>query len=69
MSLRRELADRLKLYGHNGDIELVRLVQAVIWDDLREEFTEQVTDLPRDAEINDIVDAFDRAVQNLKGKK
>ena len=43
MTWKRELADRLKLYGHNGDIELVTLVEQVIWGDLREEFIRCLT--------------------------
>jgi hypothetical protein len=76
MNRRRELADRLRMYGHNGDVETIRLVQSVLWDDLREEFfrlLESDTPVPGGQRklmgMSRILDNFDQAVKNVKGQK
>jgi len=65
-----DLIEYLKGFGYRESDRVVELVQRAIWDDLREEFLRLLSEGHRSTgEDFEILQVFDQAVNNMKGKR
>ena len=58
----------LKTAGVASPDKIIGIVEAVMWDELRGEFSKQLLDDSWAFDHDDLMELFDRAVRHMKGK-